>query len=75
MQRGSFGEERYEKIEFQRVVQEKFQLLKQNTSKGGPPWYILDARKSKEELHEEIKLIVLNVIETVKDKALSKMWL
>jgi thymidylate kinase len=46
MQRGQYGEERYEKIDFQLKVREKFMALKaEDEAAGVIPWYTLDARK------------------------------
>ena len=58
MWRGQFGEERYEKVEFQRAVREKFLYLREKDCvEADVPWFICDARKSAEELHAEIRSI------------------
>ena len=74
-QRGSYGEERYEKIDFQLKVREKFMALK-NEDEGRLPWYTLDARKSIDELKGEIQAIADKCIDTVHDeqKELKRMW-
>lgn len=51
--RGNFGEERYEKIDFQLKVRDRFMsLMKEDEQRL--PWYLLDARKSIEELQAEV---------------------
>lgn len=72
-ERGNYGEERYEKVDFQLKVQAKMSQL-QEMDKGVIPWFRLDARKTKEELHEEIKAISLSVIEEVKLKPIARIW-
>ena len=41
---------------------------------GKLPWYTLDARKSIEELHEEIKAIAIATIAEVKEKEIGQLW-
>jgi|LauGreSBDMM110SN_4_FD.fasta_scaffold37394_1 dTMP kinase len=72
--RGQYGEERYEKVDFQLKVREKFMQLK-NADEGVLPWYTLDARRSIDELHEEIKMIAHKAVEENQNKALSKLWM
>jgi len=55
-QRGEFGAERYEKIEFQKDVQQVFKSLQT------PEWVVLDARLSIEELEEKIKDVALKTL-------------
>lgn len=71
-QRGSYGAERYEKIEFQSKIREKFLSLQ---SDDIIPWHTLDARKSMEELEAEIKIIADQTIADVKQKPISRLWL
>ena len=73
LQRGDFGEERYEKIDFQIKVREKFMKLKAEDD-GRLPWFTLDARKSIEELRMEISLIADKVVGESKHKSLSRLW-
>ena len=74
-QRGNYGEERYEKVEFQRKVREVFQSLQNpNTTSTHTPWHVLDARGSPAELHEEIKKIALDVIHSVRDREVASLW-
>jgi dTMP kinase len=74
-QRGNYGEERYEKIDFQRNVREKFMTLKKADEDGGKlPWYTLDARKSIEELKAEIQTIADKCVETAQVTELKRLW-
>ena len=41
---------------------------------GRLPWFTLDARKSIEELQEEIKLIAENCVEVAKGKEITRLW-
>mmetsp|Transcript_1643 Transcript_1643/g.1795 ORF Transcript_1643/g.1795 Transcript_1643/m.1795 type:complete len:235 (-) Transcript_1643:180-884(-) len=72
-QRGNFGEERYEKIDFQLKVREKFMALKAE-DQGRLPWFTLDARKSIEELQIEIKAISETCLEESKSKDITRLW-
>lgn len=72
-QRGAYGEERYEKVEFQRKVREQFMKLRAE-SENSVKWYVLDASKSKEELHSEILAIALKTIEAAQWSPLNKLW-
>lgn len=75
-QRGQYGEERYEKIDFQLKVREKFMQLKsEDESEGNIPWHVLDARKSIEEIQAEIQAIADKTMETVGDKPIRRLWL
>ena len=71
--RGNYGEERYEKIDFQIKVREKFMTLKEE-DEGKLPWYVLDATKSIDELQEEIQNIAKKVLEDNKDKQVKSLW-
>lgn len=71
--RGQYGEERYEKIDFQVKVREQFMILKSRDS-AKLPWYTLDARKSKEELHAEIKEIADKTIADTSQKSINALW-
>ncbi len=72
--RGSYGEERYERIDFQSKVRERFMNLK-NEDENVIPWHSLDARKSIEELQSEIQEIVGNILTTSGDKPIAKLWM
>jgi len=71
--RGNYGEERYEKIDFQIKVREKFMLLKEE-DEGKLPWYVLDATKSIDELQKEIQIIANKVLEDNKHKEIKSLW-
>jgi dTMP kinase len=75
-ERGAYGEERYEKVDFQRKVREQFMELKEYEEKHQNPskWHVLDARKSKEELFAEIGVIAKRVIDEVEGQPLTKLW-
>ena len=69
MQRGQFGEERYEKEEFQRTVRETFLALK------NPSWKIIDASKSIEEVEQDVRVAALSAIEEAsKGTPLKTLW-
>ena len=64
-QRAGFGDERYEKVDFQEKVREQYHrfqdmyVARQGADSQSGVWVALDAKgKSIEELHEEIKGIV-----------------
>lgn len=67
-QRGGFGEERYESIEFQRRVASNFEKL--TTSN----WKVINADKDKETLHKELYDYSLAVIDHAKLKTLEYLW-
>ena len=74
-QRGNYGEERYEKIDFQRTVRERFMALKKADEDGGKlPWYTLDARKSIDELKAEIQAIADKCVEGAQGEGLKRLW-
>lgn len=66
--RGSFGEERYEQTDFQREVAKNYEVLKKQD------WKVIDASKSVEDLHEELKSVVKNIIEESKGKSIGTLW-
>ncbi|XP_054770675.1 thymidylate kinase-like [Lytechinus pictus] len=55
--RGGFGEERYEKSDIQLRVAENFKRMQEDD------WKVIDADQSMEDLHRQIKDVVLNVID------------
>lgn len=69
--RGQFGEERYETSVFQRAVQEKFEQLMKDPSVN---WQVIDASKSVEDVHENIRTLSLNTINTAQDLDLGELW-
>lgn len=75
IQRGQFGEERYEKVEFQKTVREKFMNLREtDESEANVPWFVLDARKSIDELHAEIRSIAEAVVTQNEGAPVKKLW-
>lgn len=67
--RGAFGEERYEKTDFQKTVAKNYQLLMDKSY-----WKKLDASKSIDDLHVEIKDIVLDLISESEKQDLHQLW-
>ncbi|XP_041483093.1 thymidylate kinase-like [Lytechinus variegatus] len=55
--RGGFGEERYEKSDIQLRVAENFKRMQEDD------WKVIDADQSMEDLHRQIKDLVLKVID------------
>lgn len=68
MSRASFGNERYEKAEFQARVAEVYKQLKSDN------WKVVDAMKDMNEIHLEIRNTVLEMEETFKDTPLKDLW-
>lgn len=64
--RGDYGQERYEATEFQEKVRRHYDHL----SASSPSWATLQASKPKNQLHEEIKKLVLDTIQQVRDSPL-----
>ena len=50
--RGGFGEERYETLEMQRAVQEKFEALRDDS------WTVVDAAQDIEAVHRQVRAAV-----------------
>lgn len=76
MQRGNFGEERYEKIDFQKKVREQFMLLKsEDKESAAVDWHVVNAAQSIDEVHNEIVGIVDRVLSSLGDKPVGKLWL
>lgn len=66
--RGGFGEERYEKTDFQKKVAHNFTKLQDDY------WKVIDANKTKEALHEELVTECETVIEQCGNKPILKLW-
>jgi dTMP kinase len=68
--RGNFGEQRYEKVEFQKKVKKIFdeQLCE-------PSWSILNAQRTIEELETQILQIAERTIAEAELKPIEKLWL
>ncbi|CAI2174268.1 12415_t:CDS:2 [Funneliformis geosporum] len=72
--RGGFGEERYEKKNFQEKVCKSFSQLKQKDDDDSL-WKFLDAKQSVERLHEQIVKISLDLIENCSQLPLKEdLW-
>lgn len=67
-ERAVYGNERYERVAFQKKVEGQFDLLK------GPEWHELDASKDIETLHAEISTITDSVIRENKNSPIGKLW-
>ncbi|KAK4255801.1 hypothetical protein QN277_008750 [Acacia crassicarpa] len=68
-ERGGYGGERYEKLEFQRKVAESYKALHDAS------WKIVDACQSMEDVEKQLQDIVLDsVMECQKGKPLSHLW-
>eukprot|EP00240_Pyramimonas_obovata_P014850 CAMPEP_0118941682 /NCGR_PEP_ID=MMETSP1169-20130426/34430_1 /TAXON_ID=36882 /ORGANISM="Pyramimonas obovata, Strain CCMP722" /LENGTH=215 /DNA_ID=CAMNT_0006886511 /DNA_START=244 /DNA_END=891 /DNA_ORIENTATION=- len=55
--RGGFGEERYEKLDFQKKVTSKFEDLRDDS------WHIVDATQSMEAVQEQVQVKAMEIIE------------
>jgi len=67
--RAQFGDERYEKQDFQNKVKDVFSKLEDPDY-----WQIVNGDFSKEEVHQQIYDIVMPVIESAKEKSLKPLW-
>ena len=70
MKRGNFGEERYEKKDIQIKVREQFMLLQDES------WKIIDANKTVEQLQDQLREVVVEVVEKVKEekRPVKELW-
>ncbi|XP_031452369.1 thymidylate kinase [Phasianus colchicus] len=69
--RGNFGRERYENGPFQKKVLQSFHHLMNEKTLN---WKTMDASKSIEDLHREIKTVAEKTMQEVKDKPLGELW-
>lgn len=67
--RSGYGEERYEKKEFQRRVSENFSELRDDKY-----WKIIDASETVENVHQHVLSATEKVMEEVKEKDIGKLW-
>ena len=67
MERGNFGDERYEKEEFQRTVRDTFFKLKSDS------WKIIDASRKIEEVEVDVQEAALVAIEEAKNGKFDEM--
>lgn len=69
--RAGFGDERYEKADFQEKVREQYKLFENFYAQDDKPsiWHTLDGRdKSVDELHEEIKVKVNEFLQSKQEQ-------
>jgi len=69
--RGEFGAERYETSVFQRTVQTRFDQLMQDKTVN---WQVIDAARSIEEVHVDVKEHSVNAINRVEEQPLQELW-
>ncbi|XP_008228501.1 PREDICTED: thymidylate kinase-like isoform X1 [Prunus mume] len=68
-ERGGYGGERYEQLEFQKKVGQNYQVLR------GPTWKIIDACLPMEDVEEQLQEMVLDCVKTCQEgKPLSCLW-
>ncbi|XP_030916211.1 thymidylate kinase isoform X1 [Geospiza fortis] len=70
-ERGNFGQERYETSSFQEKVLQCFYCLMEDKTLN---WKTVDASKSIEDLHREIKSIAKETMQEVQNKPLGELW-
>ncbi|XP_038001391.1 thymidylate kinase isoform X2 [Motacilla alba alba] len=70
-ERGNFGQERYETSSFQEKVLQSFYCLMEDKTLN---WKTVDASKSIEDLHREIKSIAKEIMQEVQNKPLGELW-
>jgi len=69
LKRGQFGEERYEKDDFQRKVAEKFQQLRESS------WHVLDGKLEEEVLARQVEALAVGAIGDAISKPLAEdLW-
>ncbi|XP_014452400.3 thymidylate kinase [Alligator mississippiensis] len=69
--RGGFGNERYENSSFQeKVLQHFYNLMKDETLN----WKAIDASKSIEDLHNEIKSVAEETMQKAQNKPIGELW-
>lgn len=66
--RGVFGNERYEQTEFQLKVSLNFDCLKEKD------WIVIDANKSIDSLHIEIKVLAKEIIHNIHKNTIGQLW-
>ncbi|XP_041913126.1 thymidylate kinase [Alosa sapidissima] len=69
--RGEFGTERYETTVFQRTVQSRFEQLMKDHSVN---WQVIDAARTIEDVHTDIKEHTVNAINKVEEQPLGELW-
>lgn len=69
--RGEFGTERYETSTFQHTVHRRFEELMEDKSVN---WKEIDATRSIEEVHKDIKLLSENIINLSENQPIGTLW-
>ncbi|KAL9241806.1 hypothetical protein vseg_015871 [Gypsophila vaccaria] len=69
-ERGGYGGERYERLDFQKKVGEKYEALRDAT------WKIIDASLPMEEVHKQVQEHVMECVQScAQGKLLNQLWL
>lgn len=68
LERGEYGKELYEREEFQKVVREKYELLREQN------WKMVNANDSIENIHKNIVEIIQNTRKEEIDE-IKKLWM
>ncbi|GAC95180.1 hypothetical protein PHSY_002755 [Pseudozyma hubeiensis SY62] len=63
--RGGYGEERYEKLEFQAKVREAFSRVSQDVKSHGGRWVTIDASKTLDEVTDDVQKAVQRVTSSI----------
>ncbi|XP_010455008.1 PREDICTED: thymidylate kinase isoform X1 [Camelina sativa] len=69
-ERGGYGDERYERVEFQKKVADFYQTLRDSS------WKVIDAGEAMEEVEKKIQEVVLDQVKecSTKGKPLNLLW-
>jgi len=67
--RGQFGEERYEKLDFQKKVKNVFHQLEDSDY-----WQVVDGNGTIDEVHDEVYRIATKAIDRSTEEPLEKLW-
>lgn len=70
-ERGEFGTERYETSTFQRTVQQRFEQLMKDPSVN---WKVIDAARSIDIVHSDIKVLCENTINMSENLPIGELW-
>ncbi|GLC38054.1 hypothetical protein PLESTM_000679100 [Pleodorina starrii] len=67
--RGGYGQERYEKVEFQKKVMEAFEALRDER------WAVIDASGTIEDIHQQVVAVTEPVVrQALAGRALGRLW-
>lgn len=69
--RGEFGAERYETSAFQTSVLQRFEQLMKDPSVN---WQVIDAARSVEDVHYDIRTLSENAINAVENMPIAELW-